>query len=387
MISILVGPREVGSGTPLAAAWRHYDRRSPSGLGVEPGEPVDRCLATRVALEGVVLRTAEGAVRSGSDLAAEVSDAVAAAKAAQAIAFLHVVAHSKTGVHAPSLPQVEQLVEANDHLVVLLDAAQGRLGRRRIRECVEAGYLVTLTGSKFYGGPPFSGALLVPSRFRPSERGIRLPPGLGAYFSACEVPPSWREQRRTLAPEPNWGTLLRWTAALADVDAYYALPWELRRRILRHFEDAVPSVFAGSEAIELLPPYRPPVELEARGIEAMTTVFGFFVGPRHRRQRFDQARLRGLYGDLATDLSATAAGADRELLGHEYHLGQPVEIGPDAAVLRVAIGGELVTRIACDESLGATLDVRLAWLRNQLEGLCGKIEHLAARRAAGSRIT
>ena len=38
-----------------------------------------------------------------------------------------------------------------------------RLGRTRLQKYLDRGYLVLVTGSKFFTGPPFSGALLVPS--------------------------------------------------------------------------------------------------------------------------------------------------------------------------------------------------------------------------------
>ena len=40
VVNIIVGPTEVGSGTPLAAAGRHYDDLVPSGNRVVAGTPV-----------------------------------------------------------------------------------------------------------------------------------------------------------------------------------------------------------------------------------------------------------------------------------------------------------------------------------------------------------
>ena len=58
-------------------------------------------------------------------------------------------------------------------MAVILDAAQGRLSRRSIKAALELDYMVLIIGSKFYGGPTFSGALLVPPytpRRRPGSK-------------------------------------------------------------------------------------------------------------------------------------------------------------------------------------------------------------------------
>ena len=51
---------------------------------------------------------------------------------------------------------------ADDKVMIVIDACQARLGRARIRWYLERGFPVLLTGSKFFTGAPFSGALLVP---------------------------------------------------------------------------------------------------------------------------------------------------------------------------------------------------------------------------------
>ena len=172
VVNILVGPGEVGSGTPQAAACCHYDELTPSGARVVAGTPVDPVLASLVDVRTVDLRTANGEMHSESEIDAAVIELFVEASEADAIVLLHIVAHSKTGVHAPSLACVERLRKISNDVVVVVDAAQGRFSRRGLREVLQNDYLVMFTGSKFYGGPPFSGALLVPSKFRPANRGL-----------------------------------------------------------------------------------------------------------------------------------------------------------------------------------------------------------------------
>ena len=206
VVNILVGPGEVGSGTPQAAACCHYDDLTPSGARVVPGTPVDPVLASLVDVRTVDLRTANGEMHSESEIDAAVIELFVEASEADAIVLLHIVAHSKTGVHAPSLACAERLRKISNDVVVVVDAAQGRFSRRGLREVLQSDYLVMFTGSKFYGGPPFSGALLVPSKFRPANRGLsRFPDGFADYFSAAEMPETWPEVRQHLPQKPNVG--------------------------------------------------------------------------------------------------------------------------------------------------------------------------------------
>jgi hypothetical protein len=380
IVNIVVGPREVGSGTPQAAACCHYDRLTPSGLSVNIGEPVDAILAGRVDVRTVELRTAGGDMLNESEIDASVIELLVEASDADAITLLHIVAHSKTGVHAPSLSCVERMRKTSDDVVVVVDAAQGRFSRRGLRDVLQKDYLVMFTGSKFYGGPPFSGALLVPAKYRPMNRNVsQLPQGFGDYFTAAEMPQTWSDIRRTLPDEPNLGAVLRWAAALAEIEAYYDVPDSARLRVLRYFESAVPELLGGGGIIRLLPVF-PPVydDMAERLLESKTTVFGFFVTPPGAQQPLGKAELKQMHADLATDMSLAHPKLNPQIMSRTYHVGQPVDLGLAGYVLRVALGGELITRVATDTSLGVSLDARLDWLRNQLLGLRQKIECLAA---------
>lgn len=384
VVNIVVGPSEIGSGSPSAAACCHYDCLTPSGKAVVPSEPVDAALASQVSVRTVDLRTPGGEMLPESDIDAAVIELVLEASDQNAIILLHVVAHSKTGVHAPSLACVERLRETHGDVVVVVDAAQGRFSRRGLRDVLQRDYLVVFTGSKFYGGPPFSGALLVPPRFHPTKRNFsQLPDAFGAYFSSVEMPDTWPEIRRSLPEQPNFGAILRWAAALAEIEAYYNVPDADRLQVLRYFEAETPKILNESDTIRLLPVF-PPVydDTSERLLESKTTVFGFWVTPPGAPQPLGKADLKQMHVELTTDASATYGGVERELLSRRYHIGQPVDLGPAGCVLRVALGGELTTRVATDCRIGQSMDERLAWLGKQLVELREKIECLAKLRSA-----
>jgi hypothetical protein len=384
IVNIVVGPSEVGSGTPLAAACRHYDRITPSGREVVAGEPVDDALAGRVDLRTVDLRTVRGDMLSEAEIDAEVIELVLEASDLDALVLIHIVAHSKTGVHAPSLACVERLRKTSDDVMVVVDAAQGRFSRRGLRDVLQRNYLVMFTGSKFYGGPPFSGALLVPEGFHPEKRGIReLPAGFGDYFTASELPENWPAVRGSLPAAPNFGTIVRWSAAIAEIDAYYKTPDHCRLKVLRYFESEAPRILGESDCIRMLSVF-PPVydDTAERLLESKTTVFGFWVTPPGTTKPLDKVALKRLHAELTSDVSSLCAESHWPVAARRYHLGQPVDLGLAGSVLRIALGGPLITRVATDVSLGESLESRLNWLGEQIRGLRGKIELLVQARDA-----
>ncbi|MBL8482941.1 MAG: hypothetical protein JNJ60_12155 [Rhodocyclaceae bacterium] len=393
LVNIVVGAREVGSGTVLAAGGRYFSECVPSGAKREPGAPLDAALAERTSVVQVRIRNDLAAERSPDELDAEIQDLVAGAVASGARVIVHVVAHSKTGVHAPRLETVNALVARyGERVVALIDAAQGRFSRRGLRDYLARGCMVIMTGSKFYGGPPFSGCLLVPHSVLPcGGKEMRFPAGFSDYLTPAQLPESWSAARASLNQTANIGLLLRWAAAIAEIAAYYDAPGPSRYRVLRYFEAQTPIILGRSPLLELInvpiPVYD---DMSERLLESKTTVFSFRVKARSGRQ-LDQATLMCWVRWMNQDISAAAAAEtpDNIVLAARtcFQLGQAVHVGEQQSgehdhVIRVAIGGELITSVATDLALGASLDQRLAWLANKLEQLRMKIEFIAGHSAA-----
>ena len=280
LCNIVVGPKEVGSGTEGAAAGHHFDSCTPHGPQARVGSPVCAPIADRVEVRTVSLRDDAGVVRDPAELDSEVETVVARATARGQRVLLHVVAHSKTGVHAPSLATVRRLRRKyHGNVVVVVDAAQGRFSRRGLVESLRERSLVLFTASKFYGGPPFAGAVLVPECFNPMALGAPpIPEEYSSYFSVWELPQQWSAFASRLTHTHNLGLLLRWTAGHEAVRAYYAVPGAARFAILRRFEDLVPRELAKSPWLELdsVEPVHFPEGAE-RLLESKTTVFPFRV--------------------------------------------------------------------------------------------------------------
>jgi hypothetical protein len=384
--NIVVGPREVGSGTQWAAGARHFDSVTPHSSNHEPGTPVVKSVADLVTVSTVQLRTVDGSVRDSGEIDAEVEALCDQAVHNGERVLLHIVAHSKTGVHAPSLATARALCQRHgQHIEVLVDAAQGRVSRRGLLEALQSNFMVLFTGSKFYGGPPFSGALLVPERLAPTERAVDpIPAEFSAYFSAWEFPDTWSDFTAELEARYNLGLLLRWASAQRAIERYYAVAGDARFSILRRFEDFVPRAIQSAKLLELdfVEPARFPDQAE-RLLESKTTVFPFRVRRQHGPNSFfRKAELRQIAFLLNRDISPLAPGASEaelQMLRPSFHIGQPVFEGTETqpAVLRLALGAALLVMVGGDKHLGHTLPERLEWLDRQVQGVIVKLEWIA----------
>ena len=91
-----------------------------------------------------------------------------------------------------------------------------------------------ITGSKFFRGPPFSGAVLVPAdimaKLKSVENDSDVAYGLNTFIGKTELPKelnSWIDQ---LEDNQNPGLALRWIAALAEMDATLQIPEDVRQK-------------------------------------------------------------------------------------------------------------------------------------------------------------
>lgn len=378
--SIVVGPTELGSGTTLACEGLHFDELTPSGRPAEKGTPLDPSLASIIRRLDIWLRDDDGSPRSPDELDDEIEHTVKREIDAGRQVVLHVVAHSKTGIHAPTLESVERMKTVHgDKLQIVIDAAQGRFSRRGLRAALKAGYLVLVTGSKFYGGPPFSGAVLLPPPALPMRHEIRtLPEGFGDYFRTAELPRHW-PLRAALPATPNLGLLFRWAAAIAEMREYYLTPSSLRLQVLRAFEAQAERVLGGAPNLLLESRGAGPADDNARRfLQSKATVFCFAVLDANSEPR-QMADLRCVHRWMREDISSLLQDADveeRRALTVRYHLGQPVDLGRNGkgpAILRIALGGTLVSNVAQDMAYGLRFEDRLDWMERNLVGARDKL--------------
>lgn len=354
---VVVGASELGGGTLAAARGLPFSEDRPFRDETAPLEPITG-LAEHCSAEPVYLRAKSGERHDIAETDAEVAEKVAQAVKPGVRVNVHLVAHSKTGLRAPSLALCKHLVETyGDQVWITVDAAQGRLAPTDIRTALAHGFVVLFTGSKFYGGPPFAGALFFPKNKFAAE----LPEELQDWFDNGGLP--WESE---LAQAVNPGLALRWRAAMGEIVAYHQIAPRLRARVYATFAGAVQEVLGAHPTVDLEYPM-PVVHELATGLAAFPSVFGFRV--RGPDGWLGKPELKVLHRLLDTPLDL-----QDPLLNRCYHLGQPVSLGPpgDAqkTLLRIAVGAPLVTRFARSPDAGG------AWFRRTNAGLLAKIDHI-----------
>lgn len=372
IVNIVVGPLEVGSGTLNAAACRYYDPLTPSGQNVSVGSPINAELAKRVSTTTVDIRDANGGIRNTDQVDAELLQIVALCADDDTQFILHVVTHSKTGLTAPSPGFVRKLKEdLGEQLTVVVDAAQGRIGRRQLNELVGDGCHVIWTGSKFIGGPPFVGALFSP--LNSIEDDFRFPQEFDQFFTRDELPSHWQHACQDFSERENMGASLRWIAAVEELNAFYRTSAVARCEIIQQFEEMVPHVLCESKTMALLSSTTMD-EIrwtKAPEIESFTTVYSFCVEPP-KHQRFTREQLNEMHSAL---------------IENGFHLGQPVRLCEEKWALRIAMSMPLIVRLTQDEAWGDTLPDRLDYFRDRLRSLVAKVDTIAMAMTSKSELS
>jgi hypothetical protein len=356
--NILLGADEVGSGCIHSAFGRYFADETALGVATRPGDPVPGLGETHVEMIDVPVRDPHGRARPSGEIAARMGSAIAEARAARRHVLAHAVHGSKTGLILPSLADMDRLVAENgDSVTFVVDACQARITSPAIACYLERGAIVFVTGSKFMGGPPFSGFALVPSRFR--EESLPLAHGLATIFRRGEWPADW-PGAEALDDGANIGLLLRLEASIFELERFQRLSLDQVERIILSFHQAIREEIIEKTAAHRVAPY-PPGEKETADTHPI--------------------EMRTL---STLDLSEFSGGATFEdsirwhkaMLAHGVRLGQPVKCvrlgdGGWGATLRIGLSMPLVVERAGldDAALAQSFAADMARIRAALEAV------------------
>ncbi len=373
LTTIVVGADQTGSGTVHTARGEHFSDRTACGVAVGKGMPVAE-LATDVRTEVVGFCDSQGHLRSREEMDAQVRRVVAAAVGRGEKVLLQIMDSSKLGWTAPSENCVCALAQAwPDDICIVVDACQMRLSRGRLAQYLARGYLVMITGSKFFTGPAFSGALLVPTALAQAARAVRaVPSGLRDYSSRFDWPRCWPELRDAFAPEPNYGQWLRWIAALAEMDTYFDIPAAFRQSLFARFEEIARQLIAASRHLELMEDFGGNGRHD--GEFGRQTIFPFL--PLRHGTALSMEECGRLYRAMAEDVSRflppAADDGDWHIVMRLCQIGQPVTLHHrPGAVLRLCASARLAVR--CWSRGAASAEEALA---PELDDLAAAIEKL-----------
>lgn len=373
--TVLVADLETGSGVPAALQGWHFNRRSAGGCAVVPGARLDDD-GVRGVLVSLAVRDQDGGLIDRRAVDAACVASVERAVGAGQRVLLVLTDVSKTGLIAPSIATALALKHRwPAQLDVLVDACQFRLAPEALQAYLAHGCLVALTGSKFLAGPTFCGALLVPPGVATRYRERPLAPSLAAYSNAADWPASWAA-RRSLPHRANFGLLLRWQAALAELSALRAIPVPSIAAFLQRFADALQTRLALDPCFEALPVA--PLDraaLDCRpGWDGEQTIFPFLVRRQAAGQTVALSRLdtASLYQQLR------APAVDANGTTRRFQLGQPVPCASRAGVqlsaLRLCVSAPMIV----DACSGRGVDAVIADAMAALDRIAVLVDELVA---------
>ena len=389
-VSIVCGADETGSGTSLSVSGCHFENTTCLGVPVAKGERLEGMPA--VGYQGVGFRSGSGGLKSPSQLDRDIEQAVEQAIEAGKSVILHTLDHSKLGCWAPSNALLARLRERfGERLQVVVDACQLRLDPPDLRAHLGMGDILLVTGSKFFTGPPFSGAVIYPAAFtdRLLEQGRPLPAGLRDYLPFAELG-RWQPLLHNARQILSIGTLLRWWAALTEIDRYYRIPQASRLAGLDRFSGEVNGMLEEQPEVEPLfdagSLWWSRTDMHGEELSNRRSIFPFLVRARDGHYLAHDS-VHTLYNLLNQDLSdATGLTEDeRSIAAQCCHIGQPVRIDcQDTSALRISMGARIISDGCCQgQATSEHLEQELQQVRLILDKLALCVDHAALKWVTG----
>lgn len=356
--NLLLGADEVGSGCIHSAAGRYFANETALVANVKPGQDIKGL--PPIEMGDFPVRNPEGEAFDSESLTGQMETAIADALAAGRYPLVHVVHGSKTGLVLPHLDDIDRLRSRfGDDVAFVVDACQARITTQAIHDYLARGIIVFLTGSKFMGGPPFSGFALLPSGMVAST--APLAAGMASVFRRAEVPVGWAGAD-ALPDSGNAGLALRLSASLFELERFQQLSIERVTRVVSAFNQAAGRLADQLRARKVAAaPAEDAAEEQEHPIEMQTLVTLDLchdgAGAVSRTLDFDAA--------VAIHKAMTADGV---------RLGQPVRCvkladGRWGATLRVGLSMPQVVRL---DGVG---DAEMAeWLQSAMDRIAAALE-------------
>ena len=348
---VLVASEETGSGVPAALKGCHFENTTALNYPIKKGEKIEGF--RDVDLIEIPLRDENGELKSSTQLDSEVFDAVSKTNELGRHIVLHTMDQSKLGYQSPSEEIIEKLnTLTNLSIQIVVDAAQLRLDPEDIHNYLIKGYIVSITGSKYFTGPPYSGALIVPKSISKSINSVKktLPSGLNTYYNHSDWPTSWLCSK-DLSDGFNYGSNMRWNAAIVEMDRYFKTPILYRNLGIEMFCNFVEDSIKDSAFLE--PLFKDETKInsynsEEFGLRNIRTIFPFFILKDNEVLNVDQ--VKELYTLLNSDLSDHFKDSSLEIMrlaAQKCHIGQAVNVkyGNDvqSAILRISLGARVIS--------------------------------------------
>ena len=349
---VLVASDETGSGVPAALKGCHFENTTALNYPVKKGDTVEGF--KDVDLIEIPLKNEKGELKTVAQLDDEVLNAISKTNDLGRHVVLHTMDQSKLGYQSPSVEMIKKLDKLHNlSIQIIVDGSQLRLDPKDIQNYLNKGYIVTITGSKYFTGPPYSGALIVPKSVSKTIDAVKkkLPKGLNNYYNHTDWPTTWFCSK-DLSDGFNYGSYMRWNAAIVEMDRYYKTPILYRNLGIEMFCNFVEDSIKDSSFLE--PLFKEETKInsynsEEFGLRNIRTIFPFFI-LNNTNEVLDVDKVKKLYTLLNSDLSEQFKDSSLEIMrlaAQKCHIGQAVNVkyGNDiqSAILRISLGARVIS--------------------------------------------
>lgn len=337
---LLVGADETGSGVPLALQGMHFAPLTASNVKVSKGELIDGYINRKI--KKINVKDANGTIKIKNQLDKEVDAAVKSIIDKNIIPILHIIDQSKLGIVAPSFSLVEKLsTKYKGKIIFQVDNSQMRMKKEKVLEYMKMdSCFMTITGSKFYTGPPFSGALIFPKNYKDFLNKSKLPSGLKQYFSLDKLNTEAYIEDNLNINNLNFGLVLRWLAAIEEIKRYENVPESLKLLGSSQFNKHVFDIIKNCSFLEYLE--------NNQDNKGYNSIHPFYIIKNGKVLSHEDCKfLYRLLNDNISHMLPKDINQEHFLAQRKCHIGQPVKIGHhsgiESAVLRINLGSRVIS--------------------------------------------
>lgn len=350
--NIILGADEVGSGIKHAAMGRYFSELTPAGNTVDIGDSINGFIPEKITATFVPIRSEDGSLLPDEVLLEYFEEEIDKALKHNQKPLLHIIHSSKTGLIIPSWDYLLKLKNKfGDKIDIIVDACQGRMSIYSMNRYLSFGAMILLTGSKFLSGPPFSGVLLLPSFISNRIKSLsELPSGFENIFGEAEFPLKWME-KVSLFKLKNVGLLLRWQAAIYEMNKIFRIPNQRLKFVIDTFRKYVFAMIAEVHYLSLVDKDRnqsePDYVYERSPFEVNTICTICITHPEGPKNK-EETKI--VHQALYSDISNIMEEEDNNISSISIQLGQPVQISENNeaknTTLRIALGANQISELA-----------------------------------------
>jgi hypothetical protein len=329
VINIVIAPNEVGSGTSLAVEGRVFSNVNDK-YRYRKGDLLEGFDKFNIKVFNLSVRDERGQSISDKELLNQIDKILKNNKNKYKI--VHCVYHSKTGLIKP-IPEDLLNLNLDEKTIVIIDACQFRISREKVNDLLDRGCMVFITGSKFFAGPTFSAAALIPSNLRDiAAYNKDVPKGINFLFGREFFPKRWKSVEN-FEYSNSIGLLLRWRAAIFEMQLFNSIAKDRIMETIKIFNKSVKKVIEDFKDFIIYSDISDDNEMDYNLLMSNTILtFGF------KDKSIDIEKAKDIYKKLISN----------EWLNKKYpysvHLGQPVKIikenGRWLGTLRIALSSK-----------------------------------------------